>query len=342
MSGMTRDPSRRATARDVAQLAEVSVATVSLIANGKAAGRVTPETERRVREAIRRLDYRINTTASALAQGRRDTVAFVSPDPGNPFFSLVLDGLASTLDPSLSLTILWPRSDDYDLVTVQRALAGDLAGLVLASPGSELLDTISPTCPTILLESGETRPGMSSMDLDVEAAGTGLADHLVGLGHSRVAYLGVSRDKSTLHHRRDALHRQLQARGAAITVPDELVERMTTSSALERALAVLPSWIERGVTAVVCGDDLLAYGVLDASARLGVSVPQQLSVAGFNNLPFSSMVSPSLTSVDLSARELGASAARALTEMLVGADAPAPTTLRTHIVARESTARARS
>lgn len=317
------------------------MATVSLIANGKSAGRVTPETEQRVRSAIQQLDYRINTTASALARGRRDTVAFVSPDPANPFFSLVLDGLASALDESLSLTILWPRhGDDYDPSTVQRALAGDLAGLVLASPGATLLDTISPTCPTILLESGETRAGMASMDLDVEAAGTGIADHLVGLGHRRVGYLGVERDRSTLNHRRDAVERQLQSRGAALSVPDLMVQRMTTQSAYDAALPLLGRWVADGVTAVVCADDLLAYGVLRAAHELDIPVPGTLSIAGFGNLPYSSMVAPSLTSVDLSARELGVRAGNSLNGMLLGSD-PAPNeTLRTTVVGRNSTARA--
>lgn len=339
---MTRDLTRRATARDVAQLADVSVATVSLIANGKAAGRVTPETERRVRDAIEKLDYRINTTASALAQGRRDTVAFVSPDPTNPFFSLVLEGIVSVLDDSLSLTILVPRhGDDYDPSTVQRALAGDLAGLVLASPGRTLLDSIAPTCPTILLDSGETRPGMSSMDLDVETAGIGLADHLVGLGHSQVAYVGVGRDKATLQHRREALHDQLVARGASLAVPDLIIPRMATDSAFDSALAALPAWIDAGITAVVCGDDLLAYGVLRAARDLAIAVPEQLSVAGFGDLPYSAMVAPSLTSVDLSARELGARAGRTLNGMLLGSEPPTSETLRTHVVVRASTARAR-
>lgn len=339
---MTLTPVPRATARDVAQLVGVSVATVSLVANGKAAGRVTPQTRERVLAGIRQLDYRVNTTASALAQGRRETVAFVSPDPTNPFFSLVLEGIVDELDESLSLTVLVPsHGDDYDPSTVQRALAGDLAGLVLASPGRTLLDSIAPTCPTILLDSGETRADMASVDLDVETAGLKLADHLVGLGHRRVAYVGVGRDKATLQHRREALHEQLLLRGADLVVPDLTIQRMTTAVTLDAAFGVLRHWIDEGITAVVCGDDLLAYGVLQAARRLGIEVPVTLSVAGFNDLPYSAMVSPSLTSVDLSARELGASAARALNGLLLGTVPVGRATLRARLVARESTARAR-
>lgn len=318
------------------------MATVSLVANGKAVGRVTPETQERVLAGIRQLDYRVNTTASALARGHRDAVAFVSPDPTNPFFSLVLEGIVDELDDSLSLTVLVPRhGDDYDPATVQRALAGDLAGLVLASPGRTLLDSIAPTCPTILLDSGETRSDMASVDLDVEAAGVELADHLVGLGHRRVAYLTVDRDKATLQHRRDALQNQLVLRGARLAVPDLTVSRMTTAVALEAALTELPRWIAGGITAVVCGDDLLAYGVLQAARVLGIDVPGVLSVAGFNDLPYSAMVSPSLTSVDLSARELGARAARALNGLLLGSTPSGAATLRARLIARESTAVAR-
>lgn len=336
---MPAELTRRATARDVAALAGVSVATVSLIANGKSSGRVTPDTEARVRSAIAELDYRVNSTASALAQGRRDTVTFMSPDPGNPYFAVVLDGLASSLDESLTLTVLWARGgDDYDPSAVQRALAGDLAGLVLVNPDADLLDAIAPTCPTILLDSAQTRPGMSSMELDVEAGGIALADHLAGLGHRRVAYLGVDRDKPTFQARRRALRDQLRAHGAGL-VADIEVARMTSQASLDGALAALPGLVADGVTAVVCVDDLLAYGVLQAAGHLGISVPGQLSVAGFNDLPFSAMVS--LTSVDLSARELGARAGQRLNEMLLGSQ-PGPTeTLRTRVVARESTANAR-
>ena len=334
---MTRDLSRRATARDVAQLAEVSVATVSLVANAKAAGRVTPETEARVRAAIKQLDYRVNTTASALAQGRRDTVAFVSPDPSNPFYSLVLEGLVAALDDALSLTVLWPRrGDDYDPSTVQRALAGDLAGLVLASPDATLLDSITPSCPTVLLDSGQSRAGMFSMELDLESAGLSLAEHLVGLGHRRVAYMGVARDKATLHHRRDVLQAQFVERGASLAVPDLMIPRMTTQSAHVGAFEALPGWMDAGITAVVCGDDLLAYGVLQAAERRGIRVPDQLSVVGFNDLPYSSMVKPPITSVDLSARELGERAGVVLNGMLRGAEAPAAATLPTRVIVRES------
>jgi LacI family transcriptional regulator len=336
MYSMSSDLARRATARDVATLADVSVATVSLVVNGKALGRVTPETQERVRDAIRQLDYHVNSTASSLARGTRDTVAFVAPDPTNPFFALVLEGIAAELDGSFSLSMLMPtRGDDYDSATVRRALAGDLAGLVLASPGPTLLDSVALTCPTILMDSGGTRAGMVSVDLDVASAAAELADHLVGLGHRRVAYVGIGRDKATLQHRREALRAELESRGAGLSVPDLSLPRMATEVALEEALVTLPAWLEAGVTAVVCGDDLLAFGVLQAARRLDIPVPGALSVASFNNLPFAAMVD--LTTVDLGARELGSAAGRALSGLLGSRSVQQVTTIPTGLVVRGST-----
>jgi len=336
----------RATARDVADRAGVSVAMVSLIANGKAAGRATPETEERVWNAIRELDYRVNTTASALARGALDTVAFVSPDPTTPFFSAVIEGILDELADDLALTVLVPKvGDDYEASAVKRALAGDLAGLILASPGRTLLDGVSPSCPTVVLDSGETRDGMTSIDLDLSSAAVDIAAHLAGLGHRRLAYIGIDRDKASLHMRRDALELSLASHGATFAVADLLVGRTTITDAATAFADVWDDWRAAGVTAVVCGDDLLAYGVLQVARERSISVPAELSVLGFNDLPYSSLLSPALTTVDLSARELGTRAAAALGALIAGDSGPSvgsSATLNTRLIVRESTGPARS
>ncbi|MCU1514527.1 MAG: hypothetical protein JWO10_1617, partial [Microbacteriaceae bacterium] len=333
---MTPSPQRprRATARDVAELVGCSVATVSLVVNGKAAGRLTPSLQERVRAAVRQLDYRVNSTASALATGTPTTVAFVSPDPANPFFALVLEGLVETLDEDLSVTLLVPtRGGDYDPRTVQRALAGDLAGLVLVAPSRSLLDALIPTCPVVLLDAGPYDGDLPAIELDVESAARHIANHLVDLGHRRFAYVGADRDKLSVHQRREALAAQLHGLGASLVVPDVLVGRISTAAALEAVRAAWPEWQAAGVTAVVCGDDLLAYGVLQFAQAEGVAVPGRLSVTGFNDLPYSGMVSPSLTTVDLSARELGRLAAAALND-LVGGTAAGSVLVPTRLVVR--------
>ncbi|HEY0484741.1 MAG TPA: LacI family DNA-binding transcriptional regulator [Mycobacteriales bacterium] len=337
-----RNAVRRVTARDVAERVGCSVATVSLVINGKAEGRVATGTQEEIRRAVAELGYRLNTTASALARGESNALAFVSPDPTNPFFSMVLEGLSEALDERYALTLLMPsHGSDYDRTTLRRALAGDFAGLIIASPGRELLDSFVPTCPTILLDAGGPQAGLASIDLDVASAARELSAHLVGLGHRRVAYVGVSRDKASLHHRRQVLADALRADGALL-VPDDLVLGELTVSAAEEAFpAAWAAWRRAGVSAVVCGDELYAYGVLRASARLGLGVPDDLSVVGFNDLVYSSLVSPPLTSVNLSARTLGVEAATTLQRYLRTRRPPSSRTLAASLVVRGSTGPAR-
>jgi LacI family transcriptional regulator len=331
-------PIRRATARDVAELVNCSVATVSLVVNGKSKGRVNPKTEERVRQAVRQLDYRVNSTASALARGIPNTVAMVCPDPTNPFFALVLDGVMAGLGDVLTLNLVAPSGgEDYGPLAVERAMAGDIAGLILASPGQLLFGYLAPTCPVIVLDAEGQYRDLVTIDLDMASAARDLADHLVGLGHRRLAYVGLERDKETLLHRRDLLHNELVARGADLVVPDIMVNRMSTEAAYDEILLKWRLLDEAGVTAVVCGDDLLAYGFVSAAHKMGVTIPDELSIASFNNLPYSGMVSPGLTSVDLSARELGIRAIGALRCLLETQTVPMSTMVPSRLVVRAST-----
>lgn len=326
-----------ATARDVAALVGCSTATVSLVVNGKADGRVTPETQERVWNAIRELDYRVHTGASRLATGNPGNVVFLSPDPTNPFFSLLLDGLLEGLDDRLSLSLAAPTGgDDYDPQTVRRVQSGDVAALVLASPGDELVRSLRSGRPTVVIDAGVRVPGMSGVDVDVAEAGELLADHLAGLGHRRFAYVGVDRDKLTLRKRRERLGSRLRELGAAMVVPDLVATRMTMDAGHRAAASAIDAWTASGVTAVVCADDLLAFGVMRAAQERDVDVPGAMSIAGFNDMPYASMVTPSLTSVDLRARDLGLKTAELLSELLNGAD-PTWGSLHPRLSVREST-----
>jgi DNA-binding LacI/PurR family transcriptional regulator len=157
---------------------------VSLVFNGKDAGRVSPQMRGLIHAAAAELGYRVNTTASALARGQLEAIGFVGPDPTNPFFSMVLEGLTQGLRSAFSLTVLMPEDgEDYNLTTVQRALAGNLAGLVLATPGTEFLDSFVPTCPTVVLDAGGRAGPLPSVDLDVRSAILEMSGYLAALGH---------------------------------------------------------------------------------------------------------------------------------------------------------------
>jgi len=111
---------------------------------------------------------------------------------------------------------------------------------------------------------------------------------------------------------------------------------MTMDDAHRAVSAAIDAWLAAGVTAVLCADDLLAFGAMRAAAERGLGVPGDLSVAGFNDMPYAGMITPSLTSVDLRARDLGRGTAVLLHELLSGA-APTHAELRPRLAAREST-----
>jgi LacI family transcriptional regulator len=331
--------SRRATARDVAERVGCSPSTVSLVFNGKDAGRVSPQIRSQVYAAAAELGYRVNTTASALARGQLESIGFVSPDPTNPFFSMVLEGLAHNLDDAFSLTVPMPeRGEDYNLKTVQRALAGNLAGLILATPGTQFLETFIPTCPTVVLDAGGTAGSMPSVDLGLTKAVRDLAEYLASLGHHRVAYIGVARErKASLQHRREELAAGLLGCGAGLAVDDLMLEGLTIDSAFGGFLRIWPAWSAAGVTAVVCGDDLHAYGVMRAARKLGLAIPGDISLVGFNDIPYSELTAPSLTTVNLFATRLGAEAAQMLREFIRTGRAPRSKVVPSALAIREST-----
>lgn len=328
------------TARDVAAAVGVSAATVSLVVNGKSAGRVTAETEERVWAAVRSLDYRVHAGASRLASGRPGNVVFVSPDPTNPFFSLLLDGLLDGLDDRFALSVVAPRGDDYDKATVRRAQAGDVAALVLVAPGDDIIRDLSSARPTVLIDAGARISGMSGMNVDVREAGRLLADHLAELGHRRLAYVGLDRQKQTFRRRRAALGERLGEHAASFAVADTVVARMSMDAACHAVAEALDGWLAAGVTAVVCADDLLAFGAMRAAAERQVAVPARLSIAGFNDTAYAAVVTPALTSVDLRARDLGRGTAVLLTELLGGGE-PSWAQLQPRLSVRGSTAPAR-
>jgi DNA-binding LacI/PurR family transcriptional regulator len=335
----TREPARRITARDVAMEVGCSVSSVSLVVSGKAEGRVRQETQDAIHAAIARLGYRLNTTASALASGTALGVGFLSPDPTNPFFSMVLDGLGDALADRYALSVLVPTGGaDYDRGTVRRALAGDFAGLILASPSERLLDDFVPTCPTILLDAGGPVNGLASIDVDLTDALAELAAHLTDLGHRRIAYLGFRREKASVQGRRHQLATALQQRGAVLDPTTVELTELTESAAEAAFAGTWPVWRANGVTAIVCGDELFAYGVLRSCRAQGISVPGDLSLVGFDNLPYSSLIDPPLTSVDLSARELGRTAGEALLDLVSTGRSPVSSRVAATLVVRSSTA----
>lgn len=327
---------KRVTARDVAELVGCSVASVSLVVNGRAEGRVNETLRARILAAVDELHYRPNGAARDLALRTPTTVAMLCPDVFNPFFGEVYKGAMAAFGAQLGVDLRsGERGDEYGPATVEQVQSGNLAGLVLVSPSTEVLAAFRPSCPTVLVDSPAETTGLVCIELDLPGASRQVAEHLAALGHRRVAYLGIDRTKPTFTTRRDSLGAALAQHGAAI-VSEVTAASMSIEAGVEAVRRTAEAWRADGVTCVVCADDVLAFGVIAGARELGIAVPGELSVASYNDIPFSGLIDPPLTSVAFDAGHLGRLAGQKLLAGIRGEHADSAV-VATHLEVRAST-----
>jgi DNA-binding LacI/PurR family transcriptional regulator len=312
----------------VARRAGVSQSTVSLVLSGKSAGRISARTEEAVRQAAEELGYRPNVAARALRTGVARTVGMVVTDVTHPFFGFVLRGAqAAAWRAGYAVALVDVANDpDRERASFEALRAGPADGF--------LFFTIDPP-----ERSGERivaievqPPGMPFVRFDVER-GTELAiDHLLALGHTRIAHLASGVDGETFRLRRRTMDTLLA--GKAL----EPAARATSAFRFDDARRVALELLETTPTAVFCDDDILAGGVYLAARERGLRIPEDLSVVGFDDLPFAQVFDPPLTTVAIDPEELGASAFEVLADLMAGETPPASRTLPVELILRRSTA----
>jgi LacI family transcriptional regulator len=332
-------PGVRVTAAMVAARAGVSIATVSLVANGKTEGRVSADKIARVSQSIDELGYVVDGIGSSLARGGSNLVILAAPDVANPFFAKVIAGVRRALGTDYQLLLAVSEPGQLPTPEEVRALMSlRPAGLLVDAPDAGFLDRLHSTAPVVLLDAPGVEGYAPSVNLDVAHGARELAKHLASLGHGRVAYLDSTSGTATFRVRREAFLAQAAANG--IQVPDGAIAStpIDVGAAASAFAASWPAWQRTGITAVVCCTDTHAYGVLQEARAAGVAVPRGLAVAGFDDLPYSATSSPALTSVHLPAAALGEQAGRTLKELMRGAEPAEPQrTLASTLIERAST-----
>ena len=304
----------RVKATDVAARARVSVATVSLVANGKAAGRVSEGTIRRVRQAIDELGYVVNQAARSLATGRRQCVALVAQDMTNPFISAIAAGVAEALGGQTQLLLVVSGSGSQE-PDMRHVFGTDVDGVLLDYPVTVPSDALEAQRPIVIMDDPKIPGRASSVCFDLRAGAGQLASHLVTLGHRTIAYLDSPRPVATFADRRRYLIDELRRQRKDVRIL-RVHSDIEISAARAKVVASWPAWAEAGVTAIVAASDVQAYGALGALAQLKVDVPGRVSVASFDDLPFAAIVSPPLTAISLPAFDLGFEAATLLREII--------------------------
>lgn len=327
---------------DVALAAGVAKSTASRILNRSPDLCVRPRTRERVLETARRLEYRPHAAARGLARAETGALGVVIPNLAAPVYARIVRGaFRRALERDFVVLLaedVTPRETDEVFARLIRA--GRIDGLVVASarPGHPLLRSLRRhAIPHVFANRGVRGSGRSVVMDDARASEAAL-DHLVGLGHVRVGHVGGPRKIDPARRRADSFLRHA-ARLGLEAAPVEQGEFTETggAEATRRLLTAVPD-----VTAVYAGSLAQAVGALHAAAELGRSVPDDVSLVSFDDMPLAGFLRPPVTTIGMPLAELGAAAVDALVDQLLGApprDVVVPS--EPEVIVRMSTARPR-
>jgi LacI family transcriptional regulator len=297
---------------EVAAYAEVSTATVSRVLNNSAT--VSKDVRRKVEQACQELGYVPNGAARALSSNRTMTIGAVVPTIENSGFALTVSSLQRQLNKA-GYTLLLASSDyepDAELRETRMLLMRGVDGIVLVGSDHhpQLLSLIEQhTVPFV--ETWTLAPGRPSVGFDNAAAAYELTEHIVSLGHTRIGLIAgrtSSNDRSSA--REAGIRACLKAHGLALA-SEWFIERPYRILDGRQAMRLLIQKPDRP-TAVICGNDQMAFGALIEASHQGFVVPDDISVAGFNDLEYAAHLNPPLTTIRVPAEEIGAEAARLL------------------------------
>jgi LacI family transcriptional regulator len=336
-----------ATVDDVAQKADVSVATVSRVFNDS--DRVRESTRQRVLDAARALDYVPNETARNLIKQQTKTVGVLLPDMHGEFFAQVIRGLDETArEHDYHLLVSSSHGHEDDIRTVMTTLRGRVDGLVVMWPHADVpfLDDVSDDrsddrpddrLPVLLLNASESGIEAPSLSVDNRGGAFEAVAHLAEHGHERIATFTGPLANVEARQRLSGYRAAVRELGAVADDALELVgdfRRATGEALVDDLLALSPR-----PTALFAANDAMAIGALRALDRAGASVPSDLAVVGFDDIPTARYVTPPLSTIRVPMRELGRRAMQRMLDVLAGrteADPAFSDTLDTELVPRAS------
>ena len=336
-------PGAAVTLRDVARVAGVHPATVSRALNEETRALVNEETARRVLEAAEKLGYQPNPIARGLKTNRSYTIGVLIPDLTNPLFPPILRGIEDRLETAgyTPLTVNTDNDPERELLDLQTMRARQVDGIIAATARRDhrLHDALLEAgLELVLVNRRQTELPVSSATAD-DRLGMRLAvEHLLSLGHIRIAHLAGPLDYSTGLDRHDSFLETMRAAGLEPDPELVLVAEAFTESEGTRLCGKLMDR-DHEFTAVAAANDLLALGCLDVFAERGRRCPEEISVVGFNDMPFAARFQPPLTTIHIPHYEIGKAAGELMLERLQEGDSP-PREIRLepHLVVRESTA----
>lgn len=332
-----------ATISDVAKRAKVSKATVSRVLNGVS---VREENRQRVLKAIKELDYRPNAQARSLTSGKTNVVGVLVPDMDGPFYGSILEGIQQTLwshglymlvrsthhekgsEPNTA-KLLWEKRVDGLIILTPREIKE-------RSMQSLIQELIATGFPLVVADGEIDQIRVSGVQVDNFAGGYTATQHLIDFKHERIGIILGPEDAPETLQRFNGYKRALKDHGLAF---DDKLVVVAGDYKTESVLKTFPKLMKAKPSAVFAVADQLAYGVLEACKEYNIIIPEQLSLIGYDDVPFAKMLTPKLTTIAQPLANLGQVVAGKVARIISGEEREVTQiNLPTKLVIRETTA----
>ena len=340
-------PKRPSTLADVARLAGVVAMTASRALNQT--GYVSDDVRKRVLKAAAELEYRPNMLARQLKSQRLSAIGVLLPDIANPFSAELVSGVKQVFDPAGYSTFiaLSSRSVQEENASLRAFADHRVDGLIVATRGTKMGDEVLRKfarhgIPTVTIGRPVKIPGMDSVTADHWRGAFDVVNHLIHLGHTRIGFIGISPADRFSLRRYQGYAAALEQAGIAV-VPDytagppEAPAFATQEDGFEGMTRLAK--LKRPPTAVFARNDFAAIGALRAAHKLGIRVPDDVAIAGFDNIPLAAFTTPPLTTVEQPIAEQGTTAAAFLLDRIEKrcTDSARRISMPCKLVVREST-----
>lgn len=331
----------RPTIRQVAERAGVSTATVSRALSG--ARTVSPELARRIEHAVDELGYSSNGIASSLRRSRSDTIGMVVPDIANPFFTALVKNVDHVLAQRGWQMLLCdaqscPRTEADRLASlINRRVDGIIISPTNETDSGPAVRAAAARVPVVQIDRRARDTDTDWVGIDDDFAESLIVAHLCALGVSSAAFVSAMPTDSSTELRQAGFLKHAQSQGLVVDSDLILLGEYSVEWG-ERAGAEILKSVNRPA-AIVCGNDLIALGVLKACRDAGAAVPGEVVVTGFDDIPFSALSTPPLTTIAQPLRDIAVEGVRLLAQAIDGR-ATTPTiraSLGSRLVVREST-----
>lgn len=310
----THTPSKRPTLKDIASEVGVSITTVSYVLNDT--GTVTPGVRKRVRAAAAKLGYQTNQTAKATRTGRTNTIGLILPGLTNPFFAQLAQPIQTRAHSAGYGVLLFDSHGDpaWERRGASDLLARGTDGIIWC-PAAEVdtLAELKASVPVVLVD--RVLPGYDSVTSDSFSGGVQMADHLVALGHHSVGMVSGPLSLANARARRDGFCSRFLQSGQ---IAWETENPFSIELCNEAASAI----DTKACSVIVCGNDLIAFGVMSHLHDRGIHVSREISVVGFDDITWSSFATPGLTTVRQPFEAMGSEALGLLVKRIASENGP--------------------